>query len=467
MSRSTAIYESLPIPAQHLACSYYGYKERRLRYGGDFLRTLNGLLETQWYDSETIRNMQETRLRRMMAHAYEHSPFYRRRLESLALRPSDILTREDLSKLPVLTKDAVRNSFDTIRAPGLGSPSLITRYTSGTTGSSLRFQSTASSIRFQWAVWWRHRSRFGIHFPSRHANFTGKVVVPPMQTAPPYWRWNLPLRQAVIPMQQITPEKAPDIVRFLATNSFEFYSGYPSVIGSLAAFALQADLRLREPPTAVITGAENILGYQRRDIAAFTGSVVTDQYGISEGCANASSCWAGNYHEDSEFCILECVDPDVMDDGRIRGRLVATGLACPQFPFIRYDVGDVAIWKPQGYECPCGLQSPVLDSIEGRTDDYVVTPEGHKVMRFDYIFKAAVGVQEAQVIQSAPDSITLLLATNELFDKSAAEEHLRSEVLRWVSPSLEVLFEYTDQIPRSPSGKFKAVHSTLKGPSNH
>ena len=400
------------------------------------------------------------RLRELIRHAYDTVPYYHDRMRELGLTPGDIRGRADLPKLPVLTKEDVRANYERMVSTSARKRDLVLRHTSGTTGQALRFYYSRSAVAQQWAVWWRHRRRFGVEWGALHANFTGKRVVPIAQEHPPYWRWNRPMRQALLNMQHLTAAKIRDVVDFLNSRDFVYYNGYPSVIHAMAASALEAGLTLTRPPRFVFTGAENMLEHQRRDIAALTGATLTDQYGFSEGCGNASHCTALAYHEDFEFGILECADAEPAADGRTAGRIVCTGFASPDTPLIRYEVGDIGVWEAPHRTCSCGRHSAILAAIDGRRDDYVVTPEGGRIMRFDYLFKNTHRIREAQVIQRELGAIVFRIVRRDGYSVGD-ERALREEVRQWISPTIAVSFEYTDEIPRPPNGKFRAVVSDL------
>jgi len=457
-SRLERLYPRLPIPLQNLACHLYGWQEARVRFGPAFQRKLDELEQSERWTSSDIEGYQDEQVRGLIAHAYQHVPYYRRTMTALGLTPGDIRGVGDLPKLPLLRKEDARSHFPELVADNASRSSLIHRHTSGTTGKSLEFYSTAESIAFQWAVWWRHRHRFGLDRQCRHANFTGKLVVPPDQGKPPYWRHNAPMHQVLFNMHHIVPSKIDDIVRYLNREAFVYYSGYPSIIHALCAIGAQAGLALTSRPRYVVTGAEKLLDFQRRDIEAFTGARLTDQYGQSEGCANASQCERGAYHEDFEFCVIEQGSPESLPDGRVRGRLVCTGFANTGFPFIRYDVGDVGVWDPA--PCPCGRASRVLADIEGRAEDYVLTPEGRMLMRFDYVFKDTPNISECQVVQERLGEIVLRVVRRPGYS-AHDERKVRDEIARWISSQLEVRFEYVPEIEREPGGKFRAVKSKL------
>lgn len=451
------VYPRLPVFLQNAACWYYGQKEARVRLGPAFEKRLQELTDSEKWTSGEIEAYQNDKLRSLIHHAYENVPYYRERWKALRVTPDDIRSRDDLHKLPVVTKEEIRQNADLFVSQKTPRRELLSRHTSGTTGKALHFYMTEEAVAFQWAVWWRHRLRFGVSPGSWHANFTGQRVVPITQRTPPYWRWNRPMHQVLINMQSLTPEKIPSIVAMLNSQQLDFYCGYPSFIHMLAVNAGDAGLRLASPPRLIFTGAENMLDFQRRDIQAFTGAILSDHYGCTEACGNASRCPEFVYHEDFEFGIMEGIERTPGDPVKT---IVCTGFACDAFPFIRYEVGDTAVWRDDE-ACPCGRNSKTLLRIEGRRDDYIVTPEGARIARLDYLFKDALNVKEAQIVQEQLGEITIRLVRRNTYG-TKDELEIRREVSTWLSPSLAVRFEYVQEIPREPNGKFRAVLSHLK-----
>ncbi|MGO9302551.1 MAG: phenylacetate--CoA ligase family protein [Candidatus Korobacteraceae bacterium] len=457
---SEALYPHLPVLLQNAACCWYGWREARVRLGRDFDNRFGWLQNSEKWTRGDIEAYQDEKLRELIRYAYGNVPFYREKMGELKLTPDDVRSVDDLPKMPILTKEDVRAHFQKLLSVEVRKSMLIHRHTSGTTGKSLDVYVSPAAIAFQWAVWWRHRSRFGLWPGMWHVNFTAKSATPQLQMRPPYWRWNRPMHQVLINIHHLTVAKIKSIIDFLNEHPFEFYSGYPSYIHAMVLVAKEAGLRLASPPRVITTSAENLLDLQRADIKDFTGSVLTDQWGQTEACGNASMCAHGRYHEDFEFGIVEQNCP-VSEGGRTRAAMVCTGFACPEFPFIRYEVADVGLWYSDNDRCPCGLQSSTLEMILGRVEDYVITPEGTRIMRFDFIFKATANIREAQVVQDRIGEIRVLVVRRSNYDVGD-ERTVLEEIRRWISPTLRVHFEYVDEIERGSNGKFRAVKSLLR-----
>lgn len=456
------LYAKLPIFLQNLACTVYGYKEKRLRFNDAFEKQLQ---EYQELEKRTLNQklaQEKKTLRELLKHSQEHIPYYTRVMKDCDFNVEAEDIYEELKKLPILTKELLRKHNDELVATNIDKATLLEMHTSGTTGKALTLYRDKESVAKQWALCYRHRGWYGCKFGDEHVNFTGKLVVPTAQTRPPFWRKNAAFNQHLVNMQHINEDNIEVIVEFLNSVKPKFYSGYPSIIAEVARLALEKGLVLNDnaKPSVVFAGAENTLDYQRDDITAWTGAPVTDLYGLTEGNSHMSRCEHGNYHVDHEYGYVEAVEPEELEDGRVKGKLVATGFSSLGMPLIRYDTGDMAIWAPENFECGCGRQSRVIESIEGRIDDFVELNDGRRIMRFDYLFKGTDDIKEAQVCQFKKGEVVFKLVIRGE-DKSAIESELLAQFKKWIATDMDVHFEYVDRIPRSNTGKFKAVQSFL------
>ncbi|NQU35035.1 MAG: phenylacetate--CoA ligase family protein [Bacteroidetes bacterium] len=451
------LYQKSPIFVQNLVCTYKGLKEKNSRFGEGFQEYYDFLLKTQWYTRSQIEEYQISRIRKLVKYVYENVPYYNELFKSEKLLPSDINTLLDLNKIPVLTKEIVRNRYRDLINPKYNKP-VVKAHTSGSTGKALNFLFSKDAIKYRWALWFRHRERFGIVPHDAYATFTGLVAVPINQKNPPFWRENYAMKQTIFTMHHISSGKIESIVNRLNQGGFAYYSGYPSILFSLATLIEAYDLKITASPKVIFTGAEALLDNQRKIISRVFNCLVTDQYGFSEGAGNASRCEHDLFHEDYEYGILEC-NNEKQNGIYKTGEILGTGFTNLAMPFIRYKIGDTATWVDK--KCVCGRRSKTIFKIEGRNEDYVITPEGNKILRFDYIFKRAVNIQEAQIVQCKLGEITIRIVKRPTYSNHD-ENNLLNEVAKKVSPSLKVKFEYLSEIERENTGKYRSVRSYVK-----
>ncbi len=453
------IYKHLPIWIQNRLVSIQGACLEKKRYGSHFPHTLEELTLSEEWTSEQIKFYKEEQIAKILLYAYKHVPFYKRHFDAHNICPADFKCLADLQKFPILTKDDVRNNFKDMISDEFDIRTLTKYHTSGSTGTALDFYWTDRNTQIYWALVWRARRRFGIHKGDCHLNFTGKLVCPLKQQRPPYWRFNKAANQYMLNMQHITQEKVADIVKFINETDFRFFTGYPSIINSLATLIEENGLEVTHSPAIIFTGAEKVYDNQRKLIErVFKGAKIIEHYGFSEEAACADKCFLGYYHEDIELGHMELANPITCEDG-VTGQLLVTGFQNLAMPFIRYEVGDTATFAT--HECKCGLHSQLILDIDGRNEDYILTPEGTRIMRMDYIFKDSATIRESQVVQKEEGSMIIRIVRRENYDISE-ERKIRKIVKEMISPTIKVFFEYVNEIERTNAGKYKAVVSMLK-----
>jgi phenylacetate-CoA ligase len=102
---------------------------------------------------------------------------------------------------------------------------------------------------------------------------------------------------------------------------------------------------------------------------------------------------------------------------------------------------------------------PILEAIEGRFEDICYTPDGREVLRFDTVFKGVKNIREAQVVQERVASFTINVVPAEGFNNHDIETIQSNMRLHVGAVHTEV--KSISAIPRTPSGKFRAVICNL------
>src|SRR5690349_16452739 len=102
------------------------------------------LERTQWAGLDELHALQAGLLRRLVRHAYRHTPFYRDRLDAAGIAPDSIGAPDDILRLPILEKREARESHDSREA---AAPPRVTvrKATSGSTGEPMMVAYNAES----------------------------------------------------------------------------------------------------------------------------------------------------------------------------------------------------------------------------------------------------------------------------------------------------------------------------------
>lgn len=452
------LYSKLPVFFQNWLVGLYSYKLERERGGKEYEDILAFLKTTDNWSAEQIKAYKEEHIAKILDQAYKHCPYYKQKYDEAKVSPDDFKCLEDLQKFPILTKEDVRANMEGLMADNVNGRDRIHYHTSGTSGKALDFYNLKYNLKYYWAVCARYSWRFGIEPNSSSLNFTGKLVVPINQKDPPYWRYKKAQNQYMLAMQHITLEKVPAMVDFINHQNFIAITGYPSIIYSFCQFVIDLGLKIERVPKFYCTGAEKVYDNQAEVMSlVFPGLKIVEHYGFSENAGAASKCTKLHYHEDFEMGHFELKDP-VVDGNLSTGILLATGFHNYAMPFIRYEVGDTLTFESE--KCECGMHSQVIREINGRTEDYVITPEGTRIMRFDYIFKNTRTIKECQVVQKKLGEVCLRIVKRDNYS-TETEKELIKNIRSMISPTMAVTFEYVDEIPRTKAGKFKAVVSEL------
>jgi len=454
-----ALYDSLPVSLQQMLVSAAGWRSYRNRFGAPFQRILKDLQRSDFASADEVRADQDSRLREMVHWAASTVPYYRDLFGREGIDPDSIRGVEDLPLVPCLDKEMVHSRPRDLRSDEVPDRQILPGHSSGTTGTALNLFHTREAFGWEYAVIWRQREWYGVRINDRYAAFGGQMVVPFHQRRPPFWRYDRARGRMLFSIYHMTPENLEHYAAELRRPGYRFWQGYPSAIALVSRHILEHGIKLGEAaPRAVFTSSESLLDFHRVQIASATGAPIADRYGHSEFSVSALQCPAGSYHIDTEFCAVE-IDPHEETEEWVRGEVISTGFANRAMPFLRYRTGDVATLRKHG-GCSCGRSRPILEQIDGRIEDYVVTPDGRRIGRLDHVFKDALDVKEAQIYQPSAQRIVVRVVPRAGFDK-IAQRALEREFRRRVGEDLEISYEVVDAIPRLPSGKFRAVLSDV------
>jgi phenylacetate-CoA ligase len=422
------------------------------------------LQASQYLPPEKIRELQEKKLRRLIAHAYHHVAYYRERLDSLGLTPSDIRGLEDLGKLPLLGKDDVRENlhFDLL-SDNHEKRKILRIATSGSTGEPFVCYADQHQLEIRWAATQRSMEWTGYRFGDRCARLWHQTIG---------MSWQQTVRERIdawfnrrlfIPAFEMSDHNIATFVDRLRAYRPVLLDGYAESFNFLAHYIQNHGLESFHPK-AVISSAQ-VLPEQSREIIEKTlGCGVFDKYGSREFSGIAYEC----EQHDGHHVVAESYVVEILKDGAPAkpgewGEVVITDLNNFCAPLIRYRVGDLAVAMDDSVACGCGRGLPRIGRIEGRVQAIIIAQNGSYVPGtfFAHLFKDYDhAIRQYQVRQDALGSITLRVIKALRFDEATFQE-LLGQLRKYLGQDMKIDVEFVDRIEMVRTGKHQGSISNL------
>jgi phenylacetate-CoA ligase len=414
------VYSKSPICLQNVMCSIYGAKLYRERYSNPWKKYFEYLMKTQFMSDEEIKGIQIDLFKNILAHAVETVPYYRKNMRLKKSEIEAISSMDILRELPILEKKVLRETPEMFMSKSYDIRKLVKINTSGTTGTPLTIYISPDARKKNYAFFERSKQWAGIDGFERSITFAGRTIVPGEQKAPPYWRRNVLFNNTIFSSYHLSENTVEDYLKAIREIKPVFIDSYPSSISIIADYIIRNNDE-RAKVKAVITSAETLFEHQRRKIEEAFRCRVYDQYGSAEQVVFVSQCDQGSYHVNPEYGYLEILDKNAhpVNTGEL-GEFVCTGFTNTAMPLIRYKIGDMGILSDR--KCDCGRQFPVVERIDGRDDDVLITPGGRYIGRLDPIFKGLENtIKESQIIQEKIDLIRILVVRGEGYQEKHGE----------------------------------------------
>lgn len=430
----------------------------RLRKSGS-LDELSRIRDEPWQPREVVLGRQLERIRALLAHAERTVPYYRETFRALGVRSEDIRTHDDFARLPVLTKDILRERKEDLVSEAVDRSMLLAHHSGGSTGVPVTFYRDRSYLDASDAGMYRNLEQCGWR-PGEMVAFVWGFNDRLDAMSPLEFRVRQQLRRAwqFDPFKS-GPEEMDRWVRTWRAIRPTVVHGYASTIARFAEHLLATGQGV-DPIRGAFTTAEKLYPAQRASIERAFGCHVYDQYGSSEVQNIAAECPEGNIHVNADYCVLEVERGSALDEAR---PFLVTSLKQFAMPFIRYrneDCGSLLDGT-----CACGRGFPLMRLDIARLSDNFVLPNGRVVHGeyFTHLMYGSEGIASFQFHQTARDRIVLRVVPGPGSTDSRAAAVRRSvEQVRALStPPIEVAVEEVDAIPLSSAGKHRFTRSDV------
>lgn len=431
-----------------------------------YLRILHTLQNNVWLKTSELEAIQEKKLRAILNHAYRNVPYYHRLFDSVGVKPDDIKTIEDLSKIPIITKSQLKNANKEIIARNVDLNNCVEQATSGSTGDPLTLLFSKEDVLYAGASYDLVRIENGFKlFRDVLLSTTGESV-----TSNKKWYKHLGIlrRESLNVFDSLDTQ-----IQLLKKIKPDAMWGYPSAIKLLAKEVQEKAIKSISP--RLIFTASEVFDQETRDFINSVFNVdLFDVYGSWE--AGACMAWEcgehAGYHMSMDSVLMEFLDEngERVSVGE-RGKVVVTNLHSYAMPIIRYEIGDFAI--PTDEECSCGRGGYLMKAIEGRSKDVLVTSNGKIIVSsfVPYLFypdciyseatiKQYQKIKQFQVIQKSKNEIIVKIIKEPESDEEEFN-YILTNFKNVFGESIDIKLIFVESIPPLPSGKSTYVISNI------
>ena len=433
------------------------------------LKEYTNLLQTDWYSEEQLTQLQNDKLQRLVEHCYKNVPYYTKLFNSLNLKPEDIQCRADLIKLPILTKQIIRNNYEDLVSLDIAHRSATNEASGGSTGVPLRYMKDKSTWGIKWSSSFRAWGWYGFHVGEKIFTLGGNSLVKTQKEKRKITKKDIFDRFIMNNLKCDCSDMSAQTMLVIYQKLMNYrpiaMRGYPAAIYNLAKFIEEKNLLVPKIRLVLTTG-EMLLPQHRHTIQRVFHAPLYDGYGAGDGGIVSYECYMHEgLHLVEEQCVVEITDEygNVKEDGE-SGFVLTTDLDNYVFPFIRYQVGDMAIIKKQ--KCSCGRSSRLIEQIIGRTGKTLYNKQGQaftSIVIDNMMFKNMdyhrqqneaiyLKIDQFQVRQDKNGDIFIQIKPKDKNESLSTFDYVIDNFTQHFSGS-KIELKFVSQIPKMASGK--------------
>ena len=440
-----------------------GFRIQDLIKGTSILDKYFELRKSQFWDEGKVYDYQLHKLKSLIKYSSKYVPYYESLFEKIKLSHHDIKSLDDISKVPILTKEILRISGDDLLSREFKKFKVKYGKTGGTTGVPVKVFKDEQNRSFTWGSYYRWYDWMGVNYYDHIVTLWGASTVFKHSFKNNLYNMSQQFIQneSVFSSFELDNKNMDLIARRIRFSKSVLLKGYLSALLEFAHFVEKNNYKL-DSIKAISSTTETLLPHNRKYLEKVFNAKVFDQYGCGEVSAISYECSAHNgLHINQEHVICEVLNDSNKNILNSSGRVVATDLDNYVMPFIRYENGDLATLSDK--KCTCGINQPLMKSINGRTIDTVVLNNGrkvHGVFFTDILYELEIltdKIQRFQIFQDIPGSIEFRIETKESLSSNVKDE-IEKAFLFFLDKVNIVEF---DKIPNSKSGKFSYIISEI------
>lgn len=316
------------------------------------LKAIRDLESNQWKTSDELRSLQKVKLNALLKHCEKHVPYYRKVFSQRKINSADMVDYNVFKLIPLLTKEIVNKHRDDLIADNVDKSQLISNSTGGSTGESMCFYNDKLSTVQRQAVVCRNQAWVSALYSDKEVKLWGAQMDLNKLKGFRSKLHGMLNNTVCLSSYDLSDSSMAEYVKIFNEFKPKLLTSYASPLAVFSQYIIENNIKIH-PVKSIITSAEKLYDWQRVLIDQAFKSEIFDRYGCREFGNIAHECSVHEgYHVNDERFFIEILDEDgnPVEEGEI-GKIYITDLDNYGFPFVRYEIGDLATTANR--QCSC------------------------------------------------------------------------------------------------------------------
>jgi phenylacetate-CoA ligase len=413
-----------------------------------------------------LLEFQEKYLTKLLLHTYENVPYYHSIFREIGVINDGTVDLSKFNQIPILTKEIMRKHHKELISKDCTTRKWYYNSSGGSTGEPTRF--IQDDLYGKWGnvtFYYYYKDLLGIDEPS-----VKKIIL--WGSEKDLFEGGIGLKAKIINWLtntiflnsfRMTEENMKNYIKTINAYKPDLIMGYAGSLYELCRYAERKNMVIYTPKI-VVSAAETLRDEMRREIETIFKTKMYDYYGSRETNNLAGECKEGLMHVLVFHNYIEVLNNhnQPVKEGE-EGRVIVTNLHNYSMPFIRYEIGDMAVLGHE--ECGCGNVLPTLKKITGRVTDHFLLESGTTVPAEFFIHLIGVvcnrgRIKKFQVVQEDYNKLKILVVSEGTIDEHG-QVNVEDKIKLVMGPDCKIVWEFVEDIPKTKSGKYLYTRSLI------
>jgi len=413
----------------------------------------------EYLSYEEIRQITDSKLKKLLVHAYHNVPYYNKILKQTGVIDGQEVRLERFPDIPILTKSIIRQQGENLYSKDHKKRCSYKNTSGGSTGEPVTFMQDKNYSDWNIANTIYLKTFASQDIGEKEFRLWGSERDLLDKEKPAVRLRNWLYNRMELNAFKMSKDEMVQFVNKINRARPTWIESYVQAITEFSRFIRENNLTIASP-RGVLTSAGTLYPQMQQLIERVFKCKVFNRYGSREVGSIACSCEKDEgLHVSIWNNYLEILNDNfqTVQPGGI-GRIFVTNLNNYSMPLIRYQIGDFGI-AAENRECSCGRKTPLIKGVVGRHMEVFKTKNGKIIPAEFFIHFIGVVYNEGyikkfQVVQKDYDQIVIKAVIDNLQKFNESKTKIVNSIRKVMGQNCRVDFELVDEIQLSNSGKY-------------